>query len=209
MIKVILVDDHQILLEGLVTFLEAESDIEVAGLANSGKEALDLVTEKVPDILITDIEMPGMDGIELTAKVKEVLPETKILALTMYNEQGYIKDMLRVGANGYILKNSSKEEFVSAIRSVIEQGNYLSPEVMQNFIGSQKRKESPYGKKLSDREIEIVQLIANEFTTEEIAEKLHLSAFTVKTHRKNILLKLGLKNSAGLVKYALNKGLIQ
>ncbi|MEO1054564.1 MAG: response regulator transcription factor [Bacteroidota bacterium] len=206
--KVLLVDDHQILLEGLVSFLESEADIEVVGLATSGKEALTIIDRKPPDVLITDIEMPGMDGIELTTKVKQLLPNIKVLALTMYNEQAYIKDMLRVGASGYILKNSGKDEFINAVRSVVEKGNYLSPEVMQNFIGSQKGKESAYGKKLSDREIEIVQLIANELTTEEIAEKLHLSAFTIKTHRKNILLKLGLKNSAGLIKYAMHKGLI-
>jgi DNA-binding NarL/FixJ family response regulator len=209
MIKVLLVDDHQILLDGLASFLDSEEDIHLIGQASSGKEALKMMAKDEPDVLVTDIEMPEMDGVELTQKATNLYPELKVLALTMYNEQAYIKDILRAGASGYILKNSGKEEFIKAVHLVLEDGNYMSPEVMKNFMGSHKQKESAYGKKLSRREIDIIQMIASELTTEEIAEKLHLSPLTVKTHRKNIFLKLGVKNSAGLIKYAMKKGLIE
>ena len=209
MITVVIVDDHQILLDGLASFLTTETDIQLIGQVTSGQEALALIAQQAPDLMITDVEMPEMDGVALTKKALALQPNLKVLALTMYNEQAYIKDMLRAGAQGYILKNSGKEDFLKAIRTVMATGSYLSPEVMQNFIKSHQQKETIYGKKLSEREIEIIRLVADELTTEQIAEKLHLSVLTVKTHRKNIFLKLGVKNSAGLIKYAMRKGLIE
>lgn len=208
MTRILLVDDHQILLDGLYSFFKDVAEFSIVGIATNSSDALDLVSSERPDLVITDIEMPEVDGIEFTRQLKRDFPEIKVLALTMYNEQAFIKDFLRAGGNGYILKNADRDQLFEAVQKVLKDGNYLSPNVMENFIESHKHKESIYGKKLSEREISIIQLIADELTTEEIADKLHLSALTIKTHRKNIFLKLGIKNSAGLIKYAMRHGLI-
>lgn len=209
MIKIVIVDDHKILLEGLVSLLQNEANYQVVAHFTDGKECLDNFDQYQPDILISDIEMPKMDGIQLTNAVSRLFPYTRILALTSFNEHVYVKEMLKAGASGYLLKNAGIEEFRTAIDTVMEGKSYYAQEVMQQYLENQKntRTQLP-GKKLSKREIEIIKLLSDQFTTSEIAEKLYLSPLTIKTHRKNILLKLGLHNTAGVVKYAMEKGII-
>ncbi|MEO1654043.1 MAG: response regulator transcription factor [Bacteroidota bacterium] len=210
MIKVILVDDHQLFLQGLQSLLKFVPHINILATARNGHEALVQIEREAPHVLLTDIEMPEMDGIELTTEVKKKYPDIKILALTMYRESGMIQAILRAGADGYILKNANKEEVLKALQVLHEQGNsYYSPELAQNLLHSLANPKSKHSNPLSKREIEILQFIAQELTTAEIAEKIHLSPLTVEKHRKNILLKAGVRNTAGLIRQAMKKGWIE
>ena len=212
-IKVLLVDDHKIVRDGIKVLLQDESDIEVIGEAENGKHALEVLNEITPDLLIVDINMPVMNGIECAREVVKHFPQVKILALTMLNEQEHIKNMIAAGAGGYILKNSGKEELIDAIKTVTSGENYFSDEVkniiMMNIV---KRKTS--GNKiegvpipLTNREKDVLKYIVQEFTNQEIAEKLFISVRTVDAHRRNLLEKTGARNTAGLVKFALENNI--
>jgi DNA-binding NarL/FixJ family response regulator len=212
-IKVLLVDDHKIVRDGIKVLLQDESDIEVIGEAENGKHALEVLNEITPDLLIVDINMPVMNGIECAREVVKHFPQVKILALTMLNEQEHIKNMVAAGAGGYILKNSGKEELIDAIKTVTSGENYFSDEVkniiMMNIV---KRKTS--GNKiegvpipLTNREKDVLKYIVQEFTNQEIAEKLFISVRTVDAHRRNLLEKTGARNTAGLVKFALENNI--
>lgn len=209
MIKIALVDDHQILLDGLYSLLDNEEQFKVVAQFTDGKDCLEHFGNYLPDVLISDIEMPIMDGINLAKNISLLYPETKIIALTSYNEQIYVKEMLKAGAAGYLLKNAGIAEFRDAISSVMAGKNYYDQKVMKQFLeNSISRKRKLPGQQLSVREIEIVKLLSDQLTTKQIADKLHLSPLTIKTHRKNILLKLGMHNTAGVIKYAIEKGII-
>ncbi len=209
MIKIALVDDHKILLEGIASLLNKEEDYDVVAQFTSGKACLEKFEQYLPDILISDIEMPDLDGIELAKHISNSFPDTKIIALTSFNEQVYVKEMLKAGASGYLLKNAGINIFKEAISTVCRGEKYYDKEVMMHFLESNidRRRKLP-SQQLSDREIQIVKLLSDQLTTKQIAEELHLSPLTVKTHRKNILLKLGMNNTAGIIKYAIEKGII-
>lgn len=202
-IKILIVDDHQMLLDGIKSLLKGEKKYELIGEANDGKAAFEIMEKNLPHILLTDINMPGMSGYELTKEVKKKFPEVKIIALSMFNDRAVIADMLSAGINGYILKNTGKEELLHALQKVIDGGVFYSTEVseqiMRSFADDKIENEAIA---LTTREIEIVKLIAKEYSNIKIAEELFISERTVETHRKNIFRKTETKSVIGLLNYA-------
>lgn len=211
MIKILITDDHQIVIDGIKLMLEAAPDLQCIAEANSGVEALELLAQKPVDVLLLDINMPDMDGLECCRKVSAKFPEVKILMLSMLREGNLVKKLLNDGASGYLLKNAGKEELIDAIRKVNAGERILGAEVLDIFLnGSTKKKkymDSPFPK-LSRREKQVLQLIVDECTTAEIAEALFISFGTVETHRRNLLLKLDARNTAGLVRMAMEYDLL-
>lgn len=207
MIRVFIVDDHPVVIEGIKSLLQNEKGIEWAGQAMNAQSCLGFFVNNTADVVLMDISMPGMDGVELCALMKEKYPGVMILGLSTFNQGLYIKKMMENGASGYILKNSSKEELVKAIHFVHEGALYFSGEVGQALQEYQKsaKMELPV---LTPREKEILQLIAEGYTNPQIAEKIFLSPFTVDSHRKNLLAKLKVKNAATLIKLAIEHKLI-
>ncbi len=209
MIDVLIADDHQISIDGIKAILKDETDIQVAGEANNGREVLDLLKANEPDVILMDINMPEMDGIEATRQISLQYPKVKVLTLTMYDEIGFIEGIIKAGAKGYILKNSGTREMLDAIRTVYEGGQYYNDEIANILIkGLQEKHREKDKADLTRRETEVLKLIAREYTSHQIARELYISFHTVESHRKNIHSKLGVKNLAGLVKYALENGLL-
>ncbi|WP_425390695.1 response regulator [Ekhidna sp.] len=208
----LLVDDHQIIRDGIRFYFEGDDEFVIKDEAENGLEALELLKNNSYDIVLTDINMPTMDGIEFMKQLREDHPEQKVLVLSMYNEAGYINKMIALGANGYVLKKSDKAELVSAIKKVLDGQDHYSDEVYKTIIGNiagRKPKERlTLEAELSDREKEVLVLIANEYTNQEIADKLFISIRTVETHKRNLLEKTGCKNVAGLVMYAVERNLV-
>jgi two-component system nitrate/nitrite response regulator NarL len=208
-IKVHIVDDHQMMLDGLKALLSGEASIQIIGESNNGKIAFDKILVTQPDVLITDISMPEMNGLELTRAVKEKFPQIKILALSMFGERNTISEMLEAGINGYILKNTGKQELLSAIKKVSEGGMFFSDEVSEELMKpAQIENKHDETVSLTPREIEIVRLIEKEYSNAQIAETLFISERTVETHRKNIFRKTNTKSVVGLIKYAMEKKLL-
>jgi DNA-binding NarL/FixJ family response regulator len=208
--QLLLVDDHQLVLDGIISLLANESDYEIAGEVTSGQEALAIIKSKPIDIVVTDVKMPHMSGIELTKTIKRDFPEIKVLVLTMFAESGIVTEIMMAEAEGYLLKNCNKAELLKALKQIAGNGTYYSQEIVS---GVMKKMKHEYLSKLpktslSDREIEIIRLICNEYSSSQIAEKLSLSQHTVDTHRKNILRKTDVKTIIGLVKYSLTHGYI-
>ena len=213
MIKVLIADDHKVFRDGIISILEKEEDIEVVAEAGNGREVMDLLNKVHPDVILMDIAMGDAGGIEASNLIKNQFPKIKILALSMHNESTYIVKMLEAGAKGYLLKDAGGKEMIRAIRVVNEGNTYYSGEVsaaiIEHLTKGTKPKEKKEGIPLSKRELEVLQLIAEEFTNPEIAEKLFISIRTVDTHRRNLIEKLAVKNTAGLVKYAIRNGIIE
>ena len=207
MIRVFIVDDHPVVIEGIHSLLQNERGIEWAGHAMNASSCLGYFVNNTADVLLMDISMPGMDGVELCAVMKDKYPGVIILGLSTFNQGLYIKKMVVNGASGYILKNSSKEELIKAIHAVHEGIIYFSGEVGMALQEYQKSSEKELPA-LTAREKEILELISEGFTNPQIAEKIFLSPFTVDSHRKNLLAKLGVKNTATLVRLAVEKKLI-
>jgi DNA-binding NarL/FixJ family response regulator len=207
MIRVFIVDDHPVVIEGIHSLLQNEKDIEWAGHAMNAQSCLGYFVNNTADVVLMDISMPDMDGVALCAVMKEKYPGIFILGLSTFNQGLYIKKMMENGASGYILKNSSKEELIKAIHTVRDGGIYFSGEVGQALADYQRssRTELPL---LTPREKEILELIAEGYTNPQIAEKIFLSTFTVDSHRKNLLAKLQVKNTATLIKLAVENKLI-
>ncbi len=210
MTRVVITDDHQIFVDGLKELLQSMDDIEVAGEANNGKELLQLLSSTPADLVLLDVNMPEMDGIEATKAMVEQYPEVRILMLTMFDTQDYIQKLLRAGAHGYVLKNTGKEELHLAIQTLMKGESYFSEEVTTRIMeGLQKKKARANDYRLvelTEREKEVLVLIAGEMTTREIADQLCVSHHTVETHRKNLISKLNVRNVTGLVKYAVQQG---
>lgn len=218
MIKVLLVDDHKIVRDGIAALLENEKNIKLVGECTDGSEVLGFLADNKVDVILMDIMMKNLNGIETSKLVLEKYPDIKILTLSMNQDYDYIQEMLKLGAAGYILKNTGAEELLNAIKIVAEGKPYFSPEVtdvVMNKYMNKSEERTPTGKnpglvaELTNREIEVLQLIAQEYTNVEIAEKLFISRRTVDTHRRNLLQKLGAKNSIGLIRFAYNNGLIK
>jgi DNA-binding NarL/FixJ family response regulator len=207
MIRVFIVDDHPVVIEGIHSLLQHEKDIEWVGQAKNAQSCLGFFVNNTADVVLMDISMPDMNGIDLCAIMKEKYPGIFILGLSTFNQGLYIKKMMENGASGYILKNTSKEELIKAIHSIHEGGIFFNGEVGEALTAHQKssRAELPM---LTNREKEILQLIAEGFTNPQIAEKIFLSPFTVDTHRKNLLAKLNVKNTASLIRLAVEQKLI-
>ena len=206
-IRVFIVDDHPVVIEGIHSLLINEKDIEWVGQAMNAQSCLGYFINNTADVVLMDISMPGMDGVELCPIMKERYPNVFILGLSTFNQGLYIKKMMENGASGYILKNSSKEELIEAIHVVSDGDIYFSSEAGQALSDYQRssKKELPV---LTAREKEILELIAEGYTNPQIAEKIYLSQFTVDSHRKNLLAKLNVKNTATLIKLAVEHKLI-
>ena len=209
-LKIVIVDDHQMFIDGVRSLLRNEKNLVFVHEANYASDALDYISKNEVDLLITDISMPGMSGTELTKLVKEEYPHIKILVLTMYNDPSIINEILQSEAEGYILKNTNKQELVNGINKIMDDGTYYSNEVIKLMRNNTKASGIPNTKEeLTPREIEILKLVCEEFTTADIAEKLFISPHTVDTHRKNILKKSGHKTIVGLIKYAFEHSILQ
>lgn len=214
-IKVILADDHQMFLDGLASLLARLEDVEVIATANSGKEVMEKLTGLSPDLVIVDINMPDMNGLETTRKIKEKYPHIKVLGLTMENDLQLVTGMLEAGASGYILKNTGKTELELALRQVMKGEPYLSQtisnQLAQNLLRNFQQKNDPEDplKSLTERELEILKLIALEHSNTEIADLLFISPKTVETHRKNLMRKIEVKNSLGVYKFPVKHKLLE
>ncbi|MBU1008555.1 MAG: response regulator transcription factor, partial [Bacteroidetes bacterium] len=206
-------DDHQLILDGLRSILEQQTDIKVISTANNGADLLRQLGFIKPDIVLMDIDMPIMNGIEATQQVKSTYPDIKIIMLTMHDEKAMVKKLTDIGACGFILKNSDKDELLQAIKRVHQGGKYFSSELTLNLIShgiSPVMPGSVDDKKamLTEREIEILKLIAEGLSNKEIGDKLFISHRTVDTHRTNLMKKLDVSNIAGLIRYAIKNGFI-
>lgn len=206
MTSVIIADDHKIFREGLAILLESNPNIRVIAEAGNGYEVLELLKILDPDVLLLDIEMPKLDGFDTLKELKRSKKTLKTLVLTMHNSPEFIRNILKAGAAGYIQKDVDKDTLIKAVFEVAENGTYLDPEISKIIVTTLKK--NSYSSELSKREEEIIKLIVDQHTTNEIGEILHISPHTVESHRQNILLKLGLKNTAGLVKYAVQRGIL-
>lgn len=214
-IRVLLVDDHKIVRDGLKSMLSRQMDIEVVGEAENGREAIDVARELQPDAVVMDIGMRELNGIEATRHLTADLPDLRVIALSMHSDRRYVSEMLAAGASGYLLKDSAFDELTQAIRTVATGGTYLSQGVtgvvLEDYVrrlsggDDDTRPDSMRG--LSAREREVLQLIAEGLSTKQAAAQLHLSAKTVETHRRQIMDKLGIFNIAGLIKFAVREGL--
>ena len=216
-IKILLADDHQLILDGINLLLKDAPDIDIVDEANHGDEVLDVLNRRKIYVILMDINMPVKDGITTTREVKQLYPDVKVLALTMVKEGPIITKMLDAGASGYILKNTSKDELISAIRKVANGSKYfssdVSEEMMNNFAATKEKMKVANATiqkdHLTAREIEIIKLIVEGYSNAEIAEKLIRSPRTIDTHRTNIMKKINVHNIAGLIKYAMANGLIE
>ena len=212
-IKILLADDHTIVRQGLARLLEDQTDLRVVGEATDGRMALEKATVLKPDIVIMDIAMPLMNGIEAAKRIRKQLPETKILILSMYSHEHYIHQLLETGISGYLLKDSSGRDIISAIKAAMKGETFLSPSISKKVVESylSPRKSSSMEeryKQLSNREREVFQLIAEGHSTKRIGEMLYVSVSTVKSHKGNIMEKLGVSNPIRLVHFAIQLGLV-
>ena len=200
-IRVFIVDDHYMVIEGIRSLLQDEKNIEWTGHASNAASCLAFLHQQQPDIILMDINLPDMSGIELCKEVKEKYPSVFIIGLSTFNQQSFIKKMMENGASGYVLKNATQEELTSAIETVMKGKTYLSEEASHTL-----RKENGANIVLTRREKEVIELIADGLTNAEIAQKLFISVTTVDTHRKNVLAKFEAKNTAALIKIAVSRG---
>ncbi len=211
-IKVLIADDHQLFREGLVNLLSSAPDIEVIAEAEDGRDATEKTKKLKPDVVLIDIGMPHMNGIEATRVMKKDLPDLKIIAVSMHSDRQFVKGILEAGADGYLLKNCTYKQLIDAIQSVNSGKKYLSDDITEMIIKGYldpSDTETESYTELSEREMEILKLYAEGKSTREISEKLFISVKTVGTHKQHILEKLGLKTNADIVKYAIKEGLIQ
>ncbi|MDP9956204.1 response regulator [Epilithonimonas hungarica] len=213
-IRVLIVDDHQLMIEGLRSLLEDEDSISFVAGATSMQEAMTFLENNKIDVILMDVNMPDSSGIEITKKVKALFPQIKVVALTMHDDISIISKMIKAGASGYVMKRTNMHEVVDALKIVYKDGRYLSPSaqniIMDNLMSpdefmDHKEETKPL---LSARELEVLKLIAKEYSNEQIGEKLFISERTVEAHRRNIFIKTKTKSIVGLIKYAINEGLV-
>lgn len=210
--NILIVDDHQLVIDGLKSMLANEKNYVIKGEALNGQQALEMITSKPEEyqLVVTDITMPLMSGIELCKIVKEQFPHIKVLILSMHNSITIVKDALNAEADGYMLKNTGQDEFIKAIERVLGDGTYFSQDILPIILNLfQKEKKETLKNALSQREKEVLELIVQEYTSKEIAEKLFISKQTVDTHRINIMQKTDCKTLVGLIKYAIQSGYIK
>lgn len=212
-IRVLLAEDHTIVREGLRLLLESQPDITVVAEAGSGQEAVRLAQAHHPDVIIMDLHMPEMNGLEATRVVRSLLPDVQVLVLTMYESDEYFFQAVEAGASGYVLKKAASDDLVRAVRAVAQGEAFLYPSVARRLLEDYRQRKQPVAPSglaaLSEREREVFLLIAQGLTNQQIAEKLVISPSTVQTHRSHIMEKLGLKTTADLIRYAIRYGLIE
>ena len=212
-IQVLLVDDHQIISDSLSLLFGTMEDIEIAGTLNDSRKVLDFLQLNEVDVLVTDLNMPHLDGIQLTMQVRKEFPGMKILMLTVKDELDAIQDAYRAGISGYVMKKANRAELEKALRSVATGQKYFSEAVMRELMAGGGKKEESLDHtdelvELTKRELQIVRLVAQELSTSEIADQLFISTGTVETHRHNVMKKIGAKNAIGIIKYAIKNKLL-
>jgi len=209
-LRILLADDHAMMREGLRSLVNAQADMEVVGEAGDGRAALLKARELQPDVVVMDISMPELNGIQATERLKGCCRKAKVLALTAYDDGGYLRQLLEAGASGYVLKRAAAEELVKAIRVVAAGGVYLDPalagRVVSGYVGRKRLRGAPQNTELSEREEEVMRLVAWGYTNKEVAAYLNISVKTVETHKTNLMEKLDLKGRADIVRYALRQG---
>ena len=212
MIKVVLTDDHMIIRDGLRALLERQPDMEVVAEADNGRTALKHVKELSPDVVIMDIGMRELNGIDATRQIVKMSPGVKVLALSMYSDKRFVKEMLKAGASGYMLKDSAFTELIDAIRVIVGSKIYISPGVasivLEDYLEDSTERESSIRSLLTSREIEVLQLLAEGKSTKQIALSLSLSIKTIESRRARIMQKIGIDNIADLTKYAIREGIV-
>ncbi|MDO8568481.1 MAG: response regulator transcription factor [Dehalococcoidales bacterium] len=213
-IKVLIADDHAIVRDGLKSVMDDEPDLIVVGEATNGEEAVRKVEESHPDVVLLDITMPGMDGLEATRRIKDAHPDVRILVLTMHESDNYFFEILEAGASGYFVKGGSVRDLLSALKAVYRGEMYISPAMTSKLLQRRQHQsgagsENATYDRLTVRERQILRLVAEGKTSQDIAKLLFLSVATIQSHRAHIIAKLGLRNRADMVKYALKRGLIE
>ncbi|MCA9510456.1 MAG: response regulator transcription factor [Myxococcota bacterium] len=212
MTTIVVADDHKIVREGLVKLLESRGDLEVVGEASDGEEAVNMVLEKQPDVVLMDIWMPRLSGIDATRRIGKRGSEAKVLVLSMHESRSYVEEVLRAGAAGYVVKSSATSDLLQAIDAVNTGQSYLSPSITQQVVDAIANPDSsaPSGvSMLTDREREVLQLIAEGLSSKEIAGVLGVSLKTVDSHRSNLMEKLDIHKVSGLVRFAIRAGLVE
>lgn len=215
MTKILIADDHAMFADGIISILEAEPQFEVIGRCLDGPSVIEFLKSNSCDILLLDVNLPGMNGIEVCKKVVADFSDTKVLAISMFNEESFVSEILNNGATGYILKNTGREELIKAIQTILSGQSYFSKDVTETIMkslmkqrkgsNSESKKQLP---KISRREKEVLELIMKEHTTQEIAKQLFISLKTVESHRSNLLTKLNARNTAGLVRIAMENNIL-
>jgi two-component system response regulator NreC len=213
-IRILLTDDHTLFRQGIKTLLSNESDLEIVGEAANGAEAVEKIAELRPDLVLMDIGMPGLSSFEATRQIKKVRPDTRILFLTMYDDEDYLVQCMEVGASGYVLKDSPAQQLLAAIRDVYRGGSYLSPRMLSQLVDDFRSRiktahRQPRFATLTTREKEILKFLAEGESVKEIASGLNLSVKTVEAHKFNLMRKLDIHNKAHLVQYAIQKKIIK
>jgi DNA-binding NarL/FixJ family response regulator len=211
-VRLLIADDHKLMREGLKALIEKEPDMQVVGEAEDGKTTVSLAAKSSPHVIVMDVSMPDLNGIEATRKILGANPHVKVVGLSGHADQHFVREMLTAGASAYILKHTASDELMRAIRTVMKGGKYLSPDVARGVMDAYVELSRPLGNKqafivLSDREREVLQMIAEGKSTKEIADDLSVSVKTVETHRRNIMEKLDLHSVAELTKYAIREGI--
>ncbi|MDQ2898360.1 MAG: response regulator transcription factor [Acidobacteriota bacterium] len=207
-IRVLLADDHAVVRQGFRLILSHEPDMEIVGEAGNGREALALCEELKPDVVVMDVAMPELNGIEATRRLATSLPKTRVLALSMHKDGVYVREILRAGARGYLLKDSIDRDLLAAVRAVAKGEGYLSPAISDAVLNDYRRNVSNPLDLLTSREREVLQMIAEGGTNKEIAGKLNLSVYTIDAHRGRIMEKLNVHSSNELVRFAVRHGVI-
>ena len=212
-LRVFLADDHMIVREGLKALIDSQPDLRVVGEADNGREAWQRATELRPDVVVMDVSMPEMNGAEATECLKRDCPQVKVLALTVYEDSGYLRKMLDAGASGYVLKRAVTDELVRAIRTVAAGGSYVDPTLAGSLVSSFFNRETAEGRapsgELSERESQVLRLIAWGYSNKEIGWKLNISSKTVDTYKLRLMEKLNLRSRTDIVRYAMHQGLLQ
>jgi len=214
MIRILIADDHKMFVDGIESILNTEQDINVVDRCFDGKSVFTKLKEHEIDVILLDVNLPEMNGIEVCKKMNKEKSKVKVLALSMFNEESYVTEILKHGASGYILKNTGRVELLTAIRTIFEGKTYFSKDVTQTIMKGLVKTSKPKSKhaflpKISRREKEVLNLIVKEFTTQEIANQLYISLKTVESHRSSLLSKLNARNTAGLVRIALENKLLE
>lgn len=212
-LRILLADDHDMFREGLKVLVSAQSDMEVVGEAKNGRMAVALAHKLQPDIVVMDVSMPELNGLKATEKLKGLCPNLKVLTLTRHKDDAYLQQMLKMGASGYVLKQSASSELIRAIRTVYSGNTYIDPaltnRVISNFVSARPARGAPANKDLSGREEEVLRSIAWGYSNKEIAARLFLSVKTVEAHKTNAMQKMSMKSRIDIVRYALLQGWLQ
>ncbi len=207
-IRILLADDHAVVRQGFRMILAAQPDMEIVGEAGTGREAVELAEELKPDVVVMDVSMPELNGIEATRRIADSVPRARVLALSMHKDSVYVREMLRAGARGFLLKDAIDRDLLAAVRSVASGEGYLSPSVSEAVLSDYRRHVTDPLDLLSSREREVLQMIAEGKTNKDIAAALELSVYTVDAHRGRIMEKLNLHSVGELVRFAVRKGLV-